>query len=415
MKSVAVTRIALGSCRAWVLLMGLFSTPAQAFVEDITAVFRPDSGNPMVNKFENTTPQSGICPGHIPARCKAMNIFTIRRSFPLASSNQPIAANADDPRKGAYFKVPSTWRDFQVTHRSTGETETVQMRIAGVGARWNVAYPPGVSAWKTPSTAWSTPWRNGPAPCQGVNYLAAGASFALFFWIVPENAGACSVIAGDDIPWMTYSTFEYAYELRTPNPLTMSAGEYTGSLTYTMAPGGDFDFGDVMQPSDPVATFNFQLSVEHALKIDIPPGGNRVELIPQGGWQAWLNHGRAPARLYRDQTFRIAASSRFKMQLECSIVMGNTCGLRNAEGDEVPLQVAVTLPNGLVDQYGQAVNTLPLRLDGVGSELFQPSRYVNDRPGSLHFEVQRGDMGEMLKRPGSTYSGVVTVVWDSQV
>ena len=155
--------------------------------------------------------------------------------------------------------------------------------------------------------------------------------------------------------------------------------------------------------------------MEHALKVDIPPGGNRIELIPQGGWQAWLNHGRAPARLYRDQTFRIAASSRFKMQLECSIVMGNTCGLRNAEGDEVPLQVAVTLPNGLVDQYGQAVNALPLRLDGVGTELFQPSRYVNDRPGSLHFEVRRGDMGEMLKRPGSTYSGVVTVVWDSQV
>lgn len=414
MKSVAVTRSALGSCCVLVLFMGLFSTPAQAFVEEITAVFRPDPGNPMVNKFENTTPQSGICPWHIPARCKAMNIFTIRRGF-NANSNQPIVAYAE-PRNSAYFKVPSQWRDFQVTHRATGEIETVQVRIAGIGVRWNVPRPPGVSAWTSTITPnWSTHWRHAPPPCQGVNFLAASNYYALIFWLVPENAGACHVTAGFDIPWMSYSTLEYAYELRTPNPLAMSSGEYTGSISYTIGPGGDFDFGDVMESADNVATFNFQLSVEHDLKVDIPPGGNRIELIPQGGWQAWLNHGRAPARLYRDQTFRIASSSRFKMQLECSIVMGNTCGLRSAGGDDVPLQVAVTLPSGLVDQYGQAVNKLPLRLDGVGSELFQPLQYVNDRPGSLHFEVKRDDMDEMLKRPGSTYSGVVTVIWDSQV
>ena len=95
----------------------------------------------------------------------------------------------------------------------------------------------------------------------------------------------------------------------------MSGGQYTGSITYTMGPGGDYDFGDVMVPNKNALTFNFILSVEHDLKVDIPPGGNRIELLPEGGWQAWLNRGRAPARLYRDQTFRIAASSRFKMQL----------------------------------------------------------------------------------------------------
>ena len=137
MKSVAVTRVALGACRALVLLMGLFSMPAQAFVEEITAVFRPDPGNPMVNEFENTTPQSGICPWHIPAKCKAMNIFTIRRAF-SAGSNQPIAAYAE-PRKSAYFKVPvrtNLWpkvrdlvkmlkkSDQPIPYRLEGEMET---------------------------------------------------------------------------------------------------------------------------------------------------------------------------------------------------------------------------------------------------------------------------------------------------
>ncbi|WP_460131252.1 hypothetical protein [Pseudomonas sp. S1_E04] len=203
--------------------------------------------------------------------------------------------------------------------------------------------------------------------------------------------------------------------MRTPNPLGMSSGVYTGVLTYSIGPNQDFDMGDVMLPDDSALTLNFTLDVQHVLKVDIPPGGTRVELLPQGGWQAWLNRGRQPVRLSRDQTFIIAASSRFKMSLECGLVIGNTCGLRNSDGDEVPMQIAVSLPFGLRDQYDQAVNKLPLRLDGVGSELFQPVQYVDNRPGTLHFEVGKDDVAQMLNASGSTYSGTATVVWDSEV
>ncbi len=72
-------------------------------------------------------------------------------------------------------------------------------------------------------------------------------------------------------------------------------------------------------------------------------------------------------------------------------------------------------PRRIDGQGDQAVRKRPLRLDGTGTELFQPLFYVNDRPGTLHFEVLSEDMREMLSRPGSTYSGVVTVVWDSEV
>lgn len=401
--------------RALALALGCFSTPALAVVEDITAVFRPDPANPMSNKFINTTPQSGLCPWHVPAKCEAVNTFSIRNTEFRANASGPILANPEDPRKSAYFKVPSEFRDLQVTHRGTGRVETVQMRIAGIGARWNVSYPPGVSAWAMPGVGWSTYWQGAPAPCMPINYLAAGTAFALFFWIVPENAGACSVANGTEIARMNYSTLEYGYELRTPNPLGMDTGIYEGSITYTMGPGADMDFGDMMIPQDNVLTFNFTLSVEHVLKVDLPPGGNRIELLPEGGWQAWLNRGRQPARLSRDQTFTIAASSRFKMNLECGLVIGNTCGLRNDAGDEVPMQIAVSLPFGLRDQYDQAVDKLPLRLDGVGTEMFQPVHYVDNRPGTLHFEVAKDDVEGMLNAPGSTYSGTATVVWDSEV
>lgn len=397
---------------ALALVLAVFSQPAVAIVEEITAVFRPDPANPMSNKFINTTPQSGLCPWHVPALCEAVNTFSIRNSSFLAVSNGSIPAFPDDPRKSAYFKVPSAFRDLSVKHRTTGREEIVQMRIAGIGGRWNV---PGVSVWHTPTAPWHTYWKGAPAPCRPINYIAASTVFALFFWIVPENAGACSVTNGYDIEWMSYSTLEYGYELRTPNPLGMDTGIYEGTITYSMGPGGDMDFGDTMIPTDNVLTFNFTLSVEHVLKVDLPPGGNRVELLPEGGWQAWLNQGRRPARLFRDQTFTLAASSRFKMNLECGLVIGNTCGLRNDAGDEVPVQIGVSLPYGLRDQYGQPVNQLPLRLDGVGTELFQPTHYVDYRPAQLHFEVGKDDVGEMLKTPGSTYSGTATVIWDSEV
>ena len=397
------------------LAAGTFSLPAAAFVEDITAVFRPDPSNPMSNKFINTTPQSGLCPWHVPAKCEAVNTFSIRNTQFRARTYGTIPALPTDPRKSAYFKVPSSFRDVQVTHRGTGDVETVQMRIAGIGASWTVAYPPGVSAWATAGSAWSRYWRGAPAPCMPINYMAAGSSFALFFWIVPENAGACSVTNGVEIPWMSFGHLEYGYELKTPNPLGMDAGVYEGSITYSVGPGADFDFGDALIPADTVATFNFTLSVEHVLKVDLPPGGNRIELLPEGGWQAWLNQGRRPSRLFRDQTFTVAASSRFKMTLECGLVIGNTCGLRNGEGDEVPLQIAVTLPVGLNDQFDQVLSRRPLRLDGSGTELIQPKHYVNQRPGTLHFEVEKDDVSEMLQKPGTTYSGVATVIWDSQV
>lgn len=402
------------SVRRGVLLGLLLGTAqAQALVQEITASFRPNPSNPMFNDFVNTTPESGICPWHIPARCKALGIFTIRTNDLTATYNAPIVANHSNPRDGAMWKVPSEWRDVPVTHRETGQAQTVQIRVAGIGHRWDSR--PGVSAWGQPGMDWASAWRNAPSPCEGVNYLAAATNYVLFFWIVPENAGVCNRVPSVTIDQFWYSTTEYAYGLKTPNPLTMAAGEYTGSITYTIGAGGDFDFGDVMVPNDNQFTFNFTLDVDHHLKVEVPPGGNRIQLEPQEGWQAWLQNGRKPSRLFRDQTVNLWSSSQFKMSLECPEPLGNTCSLRNAAGHQVPLDVMVSLPHGLTDASGRPVNRLPLTLDGSGTELFQPSMYVDHKPSTLHFEVKADAVEQMLEQPGSTYSGTATVVWDSEV
>jgi hypothetical protein len=229
----------------------------------------------------------------------------------------------------------------------------------------------------------------------------------------------CSKTAKFDIPLsFRYLYFVFAYELKTPDPLAMKSGKYTGTMPYTVGPRQDFDMGDVMIPNDNQLTLNFSLDVRHTLKVEIPPGGNRIELVPQGGWQAWLTQGRKPTRLFRDQTFNLSSSSRFKMSLDCQYSEdGNRCLVRDpVSGHFVPLDVSLTLPNGLVDAAEQPVSRRPLRRDGMGTELFQPRFYVDRKPGALHFEIAQDQVGEMLK-PGvaRTYSGTVTVVWDSEV
>ncbi|WP_246883048.1 hypothetical protein [Pseudomonas sp. Tri1] len=393
---------------------------AQALTRDISAVFRPNPSNPRENIFLNTTPATGYCQRY-PEQCRASGMFSIM--LPIAvNSTQPIQANHGDPRQGAMFKVPANWRPIQVTHSETGETEIVEVRWSGVGAQQRLPDGVGNLVGGEPNAAvahrmlWGgAAWDEAPSPCR---YSGLGFYSDVtydFFWKTPSE-GVCAKTAHYPIPRMSYYNMDFAYELRTPNPLKMSAGRYTGMLTYSIGPGQDVDLGDVMVPDDSALTLNFNLLVDHALKVEVPPGGNRVELVPQEGWQAWLNSGRKPTRLLRDQRFHLSTSSRFKMQLECQYPNGNTCAVSQAgSGHAVPVDISVSLPDGLTDAAGQPVNRRPLLRDGSGTELFQPGFYINRQAGTLHFEVARSGVEEMLDSGGKSYSGNVTVIWDSEV
>ncbi|MGY1880348.1 hypothetical protein [Pseudomonas reactans] len=411
---MTVVKVSRGAGKTALYVMGLWACltagAAQALVQEITAQFRPAPSNPMVNRFKNTTPESGICPWHIPERCKQLGIFSIRTTAIQFNSNGPILGNHTDPRKGAMFKVPTEWRDLVVTNTVTAKTETLQVRIAGIGGKYVL---PVSDRW-----LWlygTGGWQYAISPCLPTGYAIGNDRYLLWSWITPVGIGACAVPAAKDISTLFYETFEYSYELKTLNPLKMDAGQYVGTTTYTIGPGADFDFGDIMIPTDDTLTFNFTLDVDHHLKVEVPPGGNRILLEPQGGWQAWLQNGRKPSRLFRDQAINLWTSSAFKMTLECPEPLGNTCSVRNAAGVQVPLDIAVTLPNGMSDAAGRPVNRLPLRLDGSGTELFQPTHYIDRKPSTLHFEIKADAVEQMLDHPGSTFSGTVTVVWDSQV
>jgi hypothetical protein len=383
----------------------LFSMSVPGATQEITAVFRPDPGNPMVNKFENTTPPGGYCRDH-PTYCEN-GVFSI--SFPINFSAVVALQPLVEIRDGPMFQVPSSLTAVTVTHRETAHTEQVFLRITGIGGMHHQTLPLGPASWESGN------WVNAPAPCQygGVGY--GNAYLYGFFWRVPAGAGVCFKRPTHMIPDFKYRDMSISYELITPNPLGMQLGVYEGTHNFLVGPGQDFDMGDVMLPDDNMLTLNFMLSVQHALSVELPAGGNRIELVPQGGWQAWMNQGQKPSRLFRDQTFNFSSSSRFKMQLACERVIGDTCALKNGDDHEVPLDVSVTLPHGLTRADGAAVIRQPLLLSGVGTELFQPGFYVNRRPGTLHFEVKKEHADTMVTQGGTTYSGQATVIWDSEL
>ena len=401
----------------WLGLLAALSVPSAGAVnQEIRALFQPDPSQPQKNVFINKTPNSGYC-ARYPGQCADNNIFSIELPVRFSSSRAIV------PGEGIPLKAPANWRRLTVTNKETQATETVEVRITGIGSEF-VLSESAASLTGAPNEReghdmlWTNYGWVAPADPCGYSGVAAYTSHTYrFFWKTPVEA-PCTKVAAFRIPSIVFQSLDFAYELRTPSPLGMSSGLYTGAISYALGSGGDFDLGPLMVLEDGNLTLDFVLDVQHTLKVDLPPGGEKVRLTPAGGWQSWLQEGRKPVRLFRDQIFYISASTRFKMHLECEIAVNPyECMIQDRKTRRaVDLQVSTTLPNGLTDVAGQPVKHRRLRTGASNAQQFQPGFYVDRRPGVLHFEVPSSQMGFMLS-PGNAgyYAGNVTVIWDSDL
>ncbi len=402
-------KIITGGC-ALALMLAAFA--AHAVNQEIRAVFRPDPSQPSKNVFLNQTPISGYCASY-PDQCVPANMFSIQLPARF------VSARSLRPGDGLALKAPANWRQLTVINADTQESEIVEVRITGVGTKYVLSHPAYVLAGVSDELEghrrlWSNmSWVYAPPPCQFSGNAPYGPEHYRFFWKTPVEA-PCTKYAAFDIPSIEYDTLDFAYELRTPNPLGMSSGLYTGSMTYTIGSAGDFDFGPLMRPDDSSLTLDFVLDVQHTLKVDLPPGGNNVTLEPEGGWARWVESGRKPTRIFRDQLFYISASSRFKVMLLCNSYGGNVCKLGNPEGNSTEVLVSMSLPSGITGPGG-SVNRHSLQFNRWTGP-FQPGLYVDRKPGTLHFDMTPSAI-DFLLGPGASgrLRGNVTIIWDSDV
>ncbi|MCU7251817.1 hypothetical protein [Pseudomonas koreensis] len=401
------------------LLAALGMASVEAANQEIRALFQPDSSQPNKNVFVNKTPNSGYCAIY-PAQCVDNNTFSIQLPIRFESAG-PILPGT--PGADIGLKVPANWRQLTVTNQATGESETVEIRITGIGSQYilpqSAASLVGVTdILEGHRQLWTNnSWVNAPAPC---GYSGVGGYYPAnywFFWKAPVEA-LCIKTAAYRIPSMAFSGVDIAYELRTPNPLSMSSGLYTGSLTYTVGPAGDFQMGSMMIPNDSNITLDFVLDVQHTLKVELPPGGDKVQMEPEGGWHSWINAGKRPTAIYRDQQFFLSSSSRFKVMLLCDAAgTGATlCSMGGSAGHS-RFSIKMILPDGIVMPAENHPGSYAFPLyNNLWTGPFEPMRYVDRKPGILRFYMDKWDIDFMLK-PGTngTMRGNATIIWDSEV
>ena len=410
-----VAKWLLGVCL--VILTGYPAAHTLASTVAISAIFFPDASNPHVNQFKNTTPNTGLC-FTFPNYCQARGLYSIGLGV-QALTQTPILANHANIRDGAMIKVPADERTIQVTSER-GRTADLKFKITAFSASnrtRDVRQIVGDSSIST-TTANNRLWANkrwgdyAPAPCALGGSLGPTSIDADFFWLTPE-ASPCGISPAFEIDTLRMRNSSISYQLIAPDPLRMDTGTYTGSMTYTVGPGGDFDYGNNLLATDNSVTINFTLEVQHTLKIELSPLADKVTLSPPGGWQQWLSQGVRPARLEADRIFNISASTPFSMKLQCEYLASNQCAIQNTAGFTVPVETRVTLPQGLGYSSGESLNRVLL---STTPEVIYPSQYVEKRPAMLHFAVTGSHVESIMNdHPGTKFRGNITVVWDSEI
>lgn len=389
--------------RRWaVLLMVLL--PGLGWAAEVTLAMR--YRGEASGKFENMTPPAEFC-AVWPARCRYLGDSTFSVDLPIRYQKAWVSAQGDG-RANWFVQMPSA-RAVQVVSDS-GHHYTLDFTFTAIAQQViRVGSSGGV-----PST---------PSPTQsGCRLVESGFDngnrWSRFLWGInaPQSPQGCFALGnafGVSIGQVEH--FGARYSLIMPRPIGMPQGIYRGSVTYSIGPGGDFDFGDqVSDLSDSQLTVNFELDVQHDLYMQFPPGSDRAVLEPPGGWMAWLGGRGVPSRLYRDLPLRIWSSGPIKLYKRCQYELGGICGIRESGGHMVPVQVAVTLPAGM-QHNGGPIERLTVPTHEAAALQIEPVSTVWNQPGHLHFEVAGSDVPSMLAHPGSRYEGLVTVVFEAQM
>ena len=356
-------------------------------------------------RFENTTPPGGLCRGW-PSVCAGATTVDLPITF-----TKTAVQEAADPRNEFFLQLPGR-RDVDVYHDETGEPRRMNFE-------WTLVSLIAKSARLDRNPVYSRIL--GGCVSAGRASGGWGDGRASVIWRLNDSAapGACwsrNIYApAGTVMQADVEELSVAFNLDIPPPFRLKAGTYRGSTTFRIGPGGDFDFGnDVSNLSGDSLTVNFVLDVQHAFIFEFPPGSDRAVLEPKNGWQAWLAGGKAPQRLYRDLPFRVWSTGPFKVYKLCQHDAGAHCAISSDAGEQVPVTVAMSLPAG-IQHRGQPVERLQLPTGRLAALQFEAAMPTLNRPGQLHFEVGRNDVQAMLKHPGSTYAGQVTVVFDAEL
>lgn len=395
-----------------VVLCGLlFSPQLNAASTNINVEFKAVVNQANENEFTNTTPVSGFCTQY--------NCTSNEKSFSLPgvwAVKYLDYLSPDLNKHHPSFTFDSAPRTVTLTDSKTGNSISAVFRFALFGATINRL--DASSGILMDALIGLSQFPMGG--CDGSSGATMEESWYRFGWEMPQATKKLTCYrqmssAGGFQGNVNIDKVSMGYTLAiTPKPFDILSGTYEGDLIYTVGDNGDLDF-HADTTLDNEIRIHLKATVEHTFFIKFAPGSENVQLGAQGGWGPWMNGAHAPQSLNKEVPFILSSSSKFTVKMQCGIDGGNqNCGIENIQTNEkVPMEVRLTLPG--FKNNGTDVNNLRLTSAVNGTVIDQPDAYITYRRSHVNFHVLSPAVNTMVKAPGSTWKGAVTLIFDVQM
>jgi hypothetical protein len=391
-----------------ILALLLLSHSSLADVIDITADYKPESYEASGGRFINTTPCDvgqliSYCDPHNPLESSVIVKLPV-------SIEKTINSTKGKQNYLSYYRLSGP-KKMTLTNSNNGDRHELTFIPTNIGAKVIKMKYPLVDGKVGPMSSISGDCYNGFSTWGWWSSVVTGQLFLYSVNDVAQNGPSeCYYNSqlGDGTSF-TVDWINYGFRIKAPNPLTMSNGKYTGSLKVIVGRNKDIDLGDATYSSGTEHELKFTLTVRHQLKVDFPKGDgdghSQVTLLPPGGWINLAHHGKIiPSVLQQELPFRLWASAPFTLTLRCQYISGTGCALKNSKGHQAALNTYFI--NAENEKF--SMTTTPSRLAPLDGPIINGARKIK-------FRVAGDVAKEMMKYPGSTYKGDVTLIFDAAI
>lgn len=389
-------------------LMGylLLSPLTEAATIQVTAEYKPAPYDINGSKFINTTPCS--VPEEMTGDFWCKGTASLEKeqaiSIPTNITSRLISNDGKLEHAITYQKFTGE-KTIELTKVGSGNVHKMKFQLTQIGAG---QAPNIIKEAGTTGTYWTE--NNVQGDCNfRLNTWASAWAFDYFYDIKNANqksGGVCyynkfrSFFSSYNI---TLRRIYIGYKLQPPDPLKMENGTYKGSLTLSLGRNKDLDFGDATY-SDSNVTIEFTLKVTHQLKVEFPAGSNKVILQPPKGWLPWFNSGKTPPYLQAELPFRLWKSAEAYVNLSyCQYESSGKCQLKNTKNNH-KVDVNISYVTGLGEHAPLTKSKHRLFNDGIHIGVKR----------KIVFEIDKANLTEMMKCPGSTYQADLTIMFEAE-
>lgn len=395
------------------IFSGLFSTlSAQALDVHVSAEFIPEKMNLDKKDFIDTTPDSGFCSS---GSLTYINCTPHERSINTNITGEKILDlyNADK-RYGRAVNLNSALRNITLIDETTGNSINAVFRMSLFGGRLTIDSTHDMKGTiLSGSTGVLKTTTFGGCTTRG---SGGGTRETNFVWQFPAAKVFCYSDVNEDRPKVPdepvvkVSDIQFGYEMKiSDSPLSVPNGDYKGEITYYLGNGADIDM-NTLSLSDNSITIKIDARVQHMFNVRFSDQQYHLTLAPKGGWGMWLNGGTAPTSLSKEVPFALSSSTPFTVSMLCTVPVGDGCGLKNQNGQSVPVKTRLTMPAAVAPSGARANNIL---LSTRDSTLFRMAGVTAESLSKVSFMVEQQDVKAMVDIPGSTWKGTISLIFDA--